>query len=184
MTREEILIEAVSRLSVFRFWREEMTTQMIRVFSQLAQGSDAKQRLFRLVDHMTMAHNEWPGPAAFVSAYRLLYGETAQDAELRVLHEQAEERRRIEEAQRPARLEVVPDSTPPAVTVEMMRKRAFRLRMAWPETVGDTEWKEFAECGDCDRLEEILDRIAARGRERRAAIEADQREKLRDRRSA
>lgn len=183
MTREEILIEAVSRLSVFRFWHEKMTTQMIRVFSQLAQGSEAKQRLYKLVDHMTMAHNEWPGPAAFVSAYRLLYGETAQDAELRVLHEQAEEQRRIEEAQRPARLEVVPAPAPPAVTVETVRRRAFRLRMAYPETVGDPEWTEF-ECEDAERMQEILDRIAKRGAEKRTAAEAGQREKLRNRRSA
>jgi len=183
MTREEILIEAVSRLSVFRFWREEMTTQMIRVFSQLAQGHDAKQRLYKLVDHMTMTHNEWPGPAAFVSAYRLLYGETAQDAELRVLHEQAEEQRRIEEAQRPARLEVVPASARPAVTVEMILKRAFRLRMAYPETVGDPEWAKF-ECEDVERMCEVLDRIAERGAEKRAAAEVEQREKLRNRRSA
>lgn len=183
MTREEILIEAVSRLSVFRFWREEMTTQMIRVFSQLAQGSEAKQRLYRLVDHMTMTHNEWPGPAAFVSAYRLLYGETAQDAELRVLHEQAEEQRRIEEAQRPARLEIVPTAAPPEVTAEMLRKRAFRLRVAYQETVGDPEWAEF-ECEDLERMQEILDRIAKRGAEKRTAAEVEQREKLRNRRSA
>lgn len=183
MTREEILIEAVSRLSVFRYWREEMTTQMIRVFSQLAQGSEAKQRLYRLVDHMTMTHNEWPGPAAFVSAYRLLYGETAHEAELRVLHEQAEEQRRIEEAQRPARLEVVPAPVPPAVTVEMVRRRAFRLRMVRPETVGDPEWEDF-ECEDVERMQEILDRIAKRGAEKREVVEAEQREKLRSRRSA
>lgn len=183
MTREEILIEAVSRLSVFRYWREEMTTQMIRVFSQLAQGSDARQRLFKLVDHMTMTHNEWPGPAAFVSAYRLLYGETAQDAELRVLYEQAEEQRRIEEAQRPARLEVVSASEPQAMTVEMMQKRAFRVRMALPETVGDPEWEEF-DCDDVERMQEVLERIAKRGADKRAAAEAEQREKLRNRRSA
>ena len=182
-TREEILIEAVSRLSVFKYWREEMTTQMIRVFSQIAQGSEAKQRLYKLVDHMTMTHNEWPGPAAFVSAYRLLYGETAQDTELRMLHEQAEEARRIEEAERPARLEVVPASAPPEVTVEMMQKRAFRLRMVYPETVGDPEWTEF-DCEDVERMQEILDRIKARGAEKRAAAEAEQREKLRNRRSA